>query len=563
MSSQMLTWVLAASGVLLALAFAYLTRLNSLLKSTPADVQRLTGAGWTAEQLRDTYDRLNKQGFDRATRLPRKLDRRYIITGGNGLVGGYIVLQLLARGTPAQNIRIIDIRKSSRHDLNTGPAADVEFVQTDITSVKAVNAAFEKPWHNSVQDLPLTVFHTAAIITASDRSEYLYGFPEAVNVKGTKNVLAAAKAAGADVFSATSSASIAILPVVPPMPWQSEVPNHAQLLDERDFSRPLRPRSEFYGNYPLSKAVGERLICEANSDSFRTGTIRPANGVYGHPTDNTVGVPLSRTVLQTWVSHIVQSFVHAENVAVAHLHHEAVLAEKDASAPQTGRPYVVTDPNPPITYNDLYTAIKVLSRFPFETVQLPPGLMLLISYLVEWYCLLPFHLPILGNILPSITSDLKLLQPGLFSICTHAVGIDTEARKPVAEGGLGYEGLLTTMEGMTLEILDYNRDHQDEPTGPATRKAGGLELLFSNQKTQKFSLPSTTAGRPTTVADLIQHLATDVVQQEKKDLFVLGDSVRPGILVLINDADWELEGEGAYELKDGDNIVFVSTLHGG
>lgn len=38
---------------------------------------------------------------------------------------------------------------------------------------------------------------------------------------------------------------------------------------------------------------------------------------------------------------------------------------------------------------------------------------------------------------------------------------------------------------------------------------------------------------------------------------------RPGILVLINDADWELEGEEAYELQEGDNILFVSTLHGG
>ncbi len=38
---------------------------------------------------------------------------------------------------------------------------------------------------------------------------------------------------------------------------------------------------------------------------------------------------------------------------------------------------------------------------------------------------------------------------------------------------------------------------------------------------------------------------------------------RPGVLVLINDADWELEGEEAYELQPGDNILFVSTLHGG
>jgi ubiquitin related modifier 1 len=38
---------------------------------------------------------------------------------------------------------------------------------------------------------------------------------------------------------------------------------------------------------------------------------------------------------------------------------------------------------------------------------------------------------------------------------------------------------------------------------------------------------------------------------------------RPGILVLINDADWELEGEEKYEIQDGDVILFVSTLHGG
>lgn len=38
---------------------------------------------------------------------------------------------------------------------------------------------------------------------------------------------------------------------------------------------------------------------------------------------------------------------------------------------------------------------------------------------------------------------------------------------------------------------------------------------------------------------------------------------RPGILVLINDADWELEGEEEYRIQPGDNILFVSTLHGG
>jgi ubiquitin related modifier 1 len=53
------------------------------------------------------------------------------------------------------------------------------------------------------------------------------------------------------------------------------------------------------------------------------------------------------------------------------------------------------------------------------------------------------------------------------------------------------------------------------------------------------------------------------MKDQRKELFVLEDNVRPGILVLINDADWELEGEENYEIQQGDNIVFVSTLHGG
>ena len=38
---------------------------------------------------------------------------------------------------------------------------------------------------------------------------------------------------------------------------------------------------------------------------------------------------------------------------------------------------------------------------------------------------------------------------------------------------------------------------------------------------------------------------------------------RPGILVLINDTDWELEDGLEYVLRDKDTIVFISTLHGG
>jgi ubiquitin related modifier 1 len=70
------------------------------------------------------------------------------------------------------------------------------------------------------------------------------------------------------------------------------------------------------------------------------------------------------------------------------------------------------------------------------------------------------------------------------------------------------------------------------------------------------------------------------MKDKRRELFIKDDTVysplfsvfererlidrrRPGVLVLVNEADWELEGEGEYVLEDGDEIAFISTLHGG
>ncbi|GES63363.1 ubiquitin-related modifier 1 [Aspergillus terreus] len=93
---------------------------------------------------------------------------------------------------------------------------------------------------------------------------------------------------------------------------------------------------------------------------------------------------------------------------------------------------------------------------------------------------------------------------------------------------------------------------------------GGLEMLFSNERKHQITLPGQTSdGSHPNIAFLLQYLVKNVMRDQRKELFILEDNVRPGILVLINDADWELEGEETYELQPGDNIVFVSTLHGG
>lgn len=74
-------------------------------------------------------------------------------------------------------------------------------------------------------------------------------------------------------------------------------------------------------------------------------------------------------------------------------------------------------------------------------------------------------------------------------------------------------------------------------------------------------MPPTERGAPD-VRALVAYIRTHMIQ-EREELFVEGDGLRPGILVLINDCDWELEGEMDYLLQPGDRIVFISTLHGG
>lgn len=72
---------------LLLLTYTYLSRLSSILKSTPEAVLKVSPKRWTKEELRQAYQRLEKNLITTksyADRIPPKLDRRYIITGGSG-----------------------------------------------------------------------------------------------------------------------------------------------------------------------------------------------------------------------------------------------------------------------------------------------------------------------------------------------------------------------------------------------------------------------------------------------------------------------------------------------
>lgn len=89
--------------------------------------------------------------------------------------------------------------------------------------------------------------------------------------------------------------------------------------------------------------------------------------------------------------------------------------------------------------------------------------------------------------------------------------------------------------------------------------SGGAELLFDKIKKHSIKLP---VKEKWNIRSLLVWMKDNLLK-ERPELFLKDDSVRPGILVLVNDSDWELLGQLDYELEEGDNVVFISTLHGG
>lgn len=195
-----------------------------------------------------------------------------------GLVGAWIVSHLLARGEDPKAIRILDLISPEQDILNKG----VGWIKTNITDELAVTTAFEEPWAATVTNLALTVYHTAAIIRPQDRLKSFLPLSRKVNIDGTQNVLNAAKAAGATAFIWTSSGSIALhQPTFWIAPWATQPKRVVQVIS--DSTKLPESHYQFFGNYAATKTEAEQLVRAADdpATNFRTGCIRPTNGVYG------------------------------------------------------------------------------------------------------------------------------------------------------------------------------------------------------------------------------------------------------------------------------------------
>lgn len=164
---------------------------------------------------------------------------------------------------------------------------------------------------------------------------------------------------------------------------------------------------------------------------------------------------LATTDTTSWTENVLQSFVNAENVSFAHLLYEQRLLDQTPSLPNIGgQSFIVTDPNPAISFGDIYLLLPMLAKTPVTFPHISPAPLLLLSYLIEWYVVIQYrYLPSL----PKVSGDLVQIQPSLFSVSTvHTIADDTRARKSPQEGGLGYRAPVTTLDGMCRQVYEWN-----------------------------------------------------------------------------------------------------------
>ncbi|KAF5383021.1 hypothetical protein D9615_005083 [Tricholomella constricta] len=502
----------SVSLVLVVLLVIYVRLNNYRLTRLPKEAAAVSPVRWTPESVRNLATQLKSPHVQ----LPPRTGRRYIVVGGAGFLGGWIVSALLERGEDPKSIRILDIRPPLREDIISAQANGVRFIQVDVSDPAAVDAAFAAPWPSTATPLPeLTVFHTAANIRFYERHKVFLSRSEAVNVAGTQHILNSARAAGASILVYTSSGSVAVRRSRFFLwPWQSAPPYFVQVITDDDSALP-KHHDQFFSNYAVSKIRAERIVRTAdksptgNSEAvLRTGCIRPGNGVFGPRGDMLCGAYLVRQTNPTWISSILQSFCYVENCALAHLCYEARLADLLPSSPSFGKnpdiggqAFVVADPGPTPTYGDVYTALETLTEGECTFPNLPPTLMLLVATVIESYYLLRHFLlepppshgasgflglglgKALGKLLPPINGDLVNLQPSLFALTSvHLIFDDSRARLPPAAGGLGYTGAWTTFEGLCKTVEEHRSG-----VGRAGRRSdlAGVSLGFGLGKAQR------------------------------------------------------------------------------
>ncbi|RJX28725.1 MAG: NAD-dependent epimerase/dehydratase family protein [Desulfarculus sp.] len=313
-----------------------------------------------------------------------------LVTGATGFLGGHLCGQLLERG--------VAVRAGVRRERPSTAAlarAGAELVPAPLDDLQALARAA-----HGVE----VVFHVAAL------ASYVAPWPriEAANVTGTRNVLAAARRAGARRLVFVSSESVTLR-------------NADRVEEDEDAPYPRR----FLDNYSRSKALAEQEVLAAGGAGLETVAVRPP-WIWGEG-DTSVLKAIALAILGNsflWLGDGSNRITtcHAANVARG-----LVLAALSPRAP--GRVYHLADAVRP-TLRDFIGGLCEAASLPLPRRRVPYSL----AYALAAACDL---LRSLG-----VKAPLMISRPYLIHLGRTWTFRDRRARQE-----LGYEPVVSLEEG--------------------------------------------------------------------------------------------------------------------
>jgi nucleoside-diphosphate-sugar epimerase len=233
----------------------------------------------------------------------------FLVTGGGGFLGLYVVEQLVARGDK--------VRVFCRGHYPELDKLGVETFNGDLLRQETLNAAC---------DGVDAVIHTAAVPGISVHWQPYYN----TNTLGTERLLDACKRQGVRRFVFTSSPSVTF-----------DMPDQCGS-DEKHSPYP----KHFLGHYAHSKALAEQAVLAANCDTLRTCSLRP-HLLWG-PRDRQI---LPRVIARAKAGKLFRvgdgknmiDTVYVENAAIAHLQAADALT---VGSPVAGNAYFLSQGEP-------------------------------------------------------------------------------------------------------------------------------------------------------------------------------------------------------------------------
>ncbi|MBF2067754.1 MAG: NAD-dependent epimerase/dehydratase family protein [Calothrix sp. C42_A2020_038] len=319
---------------------------------------------------------------------------RVFVTGGSGFVGRNLITNLVQQGFEVLALvkweSEINILKACGATPIFGDINDLEVLKSGMTGCSLV-------------------FHAAAKV---DDWGVLEDF-QRVNVGGTEQVIAAARATGVSrlVYVSTDAVLIGGKPIINASETQS------------------LPAKQL-GFYPLTKAIAETKVIEANSDELTTTVVRP-RFVWGKGDTTLLArfVKAMRNGDFAWVSggRYSTSTCHVKNLC------EGLICA--AKRGKGGEIYFITDGSP-VEFRSFITELA-------KTQGVEPGTRTIPRWLV-WT--LAWSLETAWNLL-NLKGSPPITRTALSMIGSEVTVDDTKARRE-----LGYKPVISRQEGL-LEMI--------------------------------------------------------------------------------------------------------------